>query len=439
MLYGLLLTVGTPAEGVSEAADACATVEVSNGTEAALRAAQARARQAMAGSRGAQCVEVQLGSHRFELSTPLELTAADSHTQYVGKSASISGAVSVPASALAPLSLAQQKLFKPTVVDNVRAISLTSLGVNPGHLKPLAYAGGNACIMANVYRALGAELFDGQHQMRMARWPQVSIPPAASDWAHIVTANSSTNPQNWSSVAVALNNTDQLKRWQEQVARGGQVYTHGLWEQNWADTHRRIEQVSEFATGANGTFARLALGHACDAVPKASIEDWSCDGDAEVTSGNTHGGQGGHFYVYNALYELDSPGEYAIDHGTATVFVWPISSRAGTVKRSGLYVTNATTLVTGTGAQNISFRGVDFSGSRGSAVVLKDCRDVVIRDGLIRQVGLNAFNVSGGQRCGLSNVSVSLAGTFPQNYGSILTVILHVNGAPCCWNQAKAV
>ena len=33
----------------------------------------------------------------------------------------------------------------------------------------------------------------------------------------------------------------------------------------------------------------------------------------------------------------------------------------------------------------------------------------------------------------------STAGTFSQTYGSILTVILHSNGVPCCWNQAAAI
>ena len=37
------------------------------------------------------------------------------------------------------------------------------------------------------------------------------------------------------------------------------------------------------------------------------------------------------------------------------------------------------------------------------------------------------------RRCG------SETGTFSQTYGSILTVILHSNGVPCCWNQAAAI
>ena len=31
------------------------------------------------------------------------------------------------------------------------------------------------------------------------------------------------------------------------------------------------------------------------------------------------------------------------------------------------------------------------------------------------------------------------AGTFSQAYGSILTVILHINDVPCCWNQCGGV
>jgi hypothetical protein len=396
----------------------CAIVAGAGGNDT-LRALQLKARQALAG--GAACAEVKLGSRRFELPTPLQLAAADSRTRYVGDGATISGAVRVPAAALAPLSAAQRKLFKPSVADRVRAIALPPLGVEPGDLKPLTYAGGNACIMATVYRPLGVELFHSKRRMHMARWPQLSEPVAASNWARIISANSSysASGENWSvtpQVASVVDSPAQLASWRAQVASGGQVYTHGLWSVNWADTHRQVQAVETFR--GNSSIARLSLGHSCPAVANDTIETYSCDGDATVTTGNTHGGQGGHFYVYNSLYDLDAAGEYVVDHTTATVFVLPFpqeeadedEQREEECAGSGFYLTKVEAIVSATGVSNVSFEGVALSGSRGSAVRLRDCEDVVIRNASIRQVGLNALNVTGGARCGLSHVNVSRAG-----------------------------
>ena len=366
-----------------------------SGATATLHEIQAQARASLA---SADCVEVSLGSRRFALAQPLQLTAADSRTRWVGAGAVITGAVPVPAAALAPLTVAQRQLFKPAVAGAIRAIALAPLGVDAGELKPLTYAGGNACIMTSVYEPLGVELFHSQRRMHMARWPQLSEPVAASNWAHITAANNTPVP----SLAVAVDSPAQLASWQAQLGNGGQIYSHGLWMVNWADTHRRVEAVGPFA--GNRSVARMVLGHSCPAVRNGSIESYDCDGDAILTAGNTHGGQGGHMYVYNALWELDAEGEYVVDHNSSTVFVLPFSDGGE------LSFTKATTLVNASGASDVEMSGVEFSGSRGSAVSLTNCTDFIIRDSSIRQVGLNALNVSGGARCGLARVRVSGAG-----------------------------
>ena len=55
-------------------------------------------------------------------------------------------------------------------------------------------------------------------------------------------------------IAVAIDSLQLSRR--SQVAGGGQVYAHGLWMVNWADTHRQIEAVDSFA--GNHSIARLA-------------------------------------------------------------------------------------------------------------------------------------------------------------------------------------
>ena len=44
---------------------------------------------------------------------------------------------------------------------------------------------------------------------------------------------------------------------------------------------------------------------------------------------------------------------------------------------------------------------------------------------------------SGGLRAEDPLVAIAGIGTFPQNYGIILTVILHINDVPCCWTRRQ--
>jgi len=77
---------------VTPARSSCAVIDISAGTTT-LPAAQLLARAA---GRAASCVTVLLGRRSFRLAAPLVLTAADSHTSYVGQGAEITAALDVP-------------------------------------------------------------------------------------------------------------------------------------------------------------------------------------------------------------------------------------------------------------------------------------------------------------------------------------------------------
>ena len=138
----------------------------------------------------------------------------------------------MPPTALKTLTAAQSALFKPTVASTVRAISLVELGVDAGDLKPLTYAGGNACIMTNVYQPLGVELYHEHEKMHLSRWPDLSVPVARSNWASVMIANSSGLPLNktiQAAIGFPADSVAQVASWKKQVEGGGQLYTHGLW------------------------------------------------------------------------------------------------------------------------------------------------------------------------------------------------------------------
>jgi hypothetical protein len=163
---------------------------------------------------------------------------------------------------------------------------------------------------------------------------------------------------------------------------------------NWADSHRQVLSVKNVSAAASGTAARLGLRHG----------DYP-DRDCQLSAAKT-GAQGGHVYVYNALWELDSMGEYVVDHKSKKVFLYPRNDTSTEHEASV-----ATTLLTVNNGINISWVGLSFRGSRGAGIILRNCTDVVVAGGAVSDCGTTAFNVSGGARCGLVNMQVARAGT----------------------------
>ena len=327
----------------------------------------------------------------------LALDGTDSHTTWrvtTAAGAMLSGGMPIEASEVRALSSAEAARFKPSAAAQIRAVSLSRVH-DVGRLKGLSYTGGDACIRSDFFEPVGVELIDvsdpkAAQKLVLARYPNLVEPPVPENWADY------RDPDN-SNLALTVNATaDQVKAWAQQVAQpsstGPQLWTHGLWTYNWADSHRQVLSVN--ATSQGGA-ARLALQQ----------HDDFTDRDCQLTAA-APGQQGGHVYVYNSLWDLDQPGEVVIDHSSKTAYLWP-HSRDGTAYEA----TVATSLLTVVGAANITFEGLSFRGARGAAIVVVDSSDVVVSNGAITDCGMSAFNVTGGARCGLQHVEVARAGT----------------------------
>eukprot|EP01046_Picozoa_sp_COSAG06_P007408 COSAG06_NODE_361_length_16829_cov_8.781112_14_plen_568_part_00 len=341
----------------------------------------------------------------------LTLDGRDSHTTWRATTTSgshsaeavLSGGLAINASELHAVSGAEATWFKQSAVRQIWKLSLERVD-DAGRLKDLSYTGADACIRSDYFEPAGLELISvpavasGQDPKKMvlARYPNLVEPPVPKNWADF------SDPDN-TIMAMTMNLTaSQVSQWTKQAsaaAAGGgggapQMWSHGLWSQDWADSHRQVLSVRPTGSTRSTSLARIALQR----------HDDKTDRDCNLTA-SSPGQQGGHVYLYNVLWELDLPGEYVIDHASKTAFLIP-HTPAATHE-----ATVATSLLAVDDAANITFDGLSFRGARGAGVVIRNSTGIVISNGGITDCGMSAFNVTGGSDCGLLNVDVVRCGT----------------------------
>ena len=351
----------------------------------------------LVGGRACRSWLQQGGSAAHSQGGSLELDYRDSHVTWRsvgGAQTVLSGGIPISASGWKPLTAAQRRLFKSFAAKKIVSVDLDGVVADMGRLKGLSYSGGDACINTEFYEESGLELVHAPpvgapaavgRKLVMARFPNLIEPPKPTNWA------SYRDPNNTAFAITISASAQQRAAWTQQIESGGQVFSHGLWQNNWADSHRQVLNVS--AASADGV--RLALKQHGD------FTDRDCSLAAAAS-----GKQGGHVYLYNAHYELDSAGEYAVDHDKKTLYFWPPANLAGTFE-----VTVATSLLTITGAANISFSNIDMRGARGAAVVIVNSSGVVVANATLSDTGMNLLNVTGGCSCGVSNATLLRGGT----------------------------
>jgi hypothetical protein len=329
----------------------------------------------------------------------LRLDHRDSHVAWraVGPPSVLSGGIPVNASDWKPLTPAQRGLFRPAATKSVVALDLTGVVADIGRLKGLSYSGGDACIATEFFEESGLELVHAPpatasgsaaagRKLVMARFPDLVEPPVLENWASVRDPNNTV-------LAITIDaSAEQQAAWAQQIERGEQLFSHGLWSFNWADSHRRV--LSATPAGVTGG-VRLALQQHGDYT----------DRDCALTAAAA-GTQGGHVYLYNVHYELDTPGEYSIDHVTKTLYFWPPADLGGSFELSV-----ATSLLTVTGAEGISFAGLDLRGARGVGVVIVNSSGIILANATLSDTGMNTVNITGGHACGVSNMTLLRGGT----------------------------
>jgi hypothetical protein len=304
----------------------------------------------------------------------------------------------------APALLAQ---LQPAVRGRVRAASLQNVS-DLGRFRARPFTGGDACIRADFFEPAGAELIwagggAAAESMQVARFPDATEPPVPENFVRIRSVTAGANSSADITVSVEVTSA-RCQQWRSQIATNGpELWGHGLWEYNWADSHRRIRSVE--CAAARG----LSAATTCTATLTLEKSDLS-ERDIAPAPASTDGSaaEGGHIYVYNAMYELSQPGEYIIDHARAMLYFMPPVAAAD---QKGLELTLPMELVRVTGpARSVSFRGLRWRGARGAAIGIENSTNVTVVGGSISDAGMMGLNVTGGYGCGISGAEITRTG-----------------------------
>lgn len=104
--------------------------------------------------------------------------------------------------------------------------------------------------------------------------------------------------------------------------------------------------------------------------------------------------KGQRFYIFNALAELDQPGEYFVDRDTMKIYLWPPKTFA----KSGVSATAIDHIISLNNVSHVVFQDLAFTGSRGSMIEIKDGTNVKIIACTLRASGMRAIKINGGSK-----------------------------------------
>ncbi len=340
ILVSLVVLIGAGMVGVMVPAGGVAAEEAviyvatdgddaADGSEATPFATLQRARDAIREMKAgdglpADGVIVQIGDGRYEVRETLNLTDEDSgtadapirYTAAPGAEPVFSGGLRVPTSAFGPVEdTAALGRLPGEARDNVLSADLKALGLedygSPG-------SGGLA-------------VFFGEERMTLARWPNEGF-TRIKDVLGIDPKD--TRGTKGDKVGIFVYEGDRAERWVGEK----DLWVHGYWFWDWSDQRHAVEEID--------------------------TEEKTIEVEEPYHGYGYRPGQW--YYAYNALSELDQPGEWYLDRQDGVLYFWPegdIDDRSVTVSAAGEFVV-------ADNVHHVSFEGLKFSASRGTAISL---------------------------------------------------------------------
>jgi hypothetical protein len=216
-------------------------------------------------------------------------------------------------------------------------------------------------------KSRGLELFFEDRPMTLARWPNEGF----------VTITGLVEPDTvnvrgtkGSRTGKFMYEGDRPKRWLQE----NDVWVHGYWFWDWADEREKVASIDTERRVITVTPPFHSYGY--------RVGQW--------------------FYGLNILAELDMPGEWYLDRERGILYFWPPTP----IEKGRAVISLAKSLVNLTGVEHVIFQGMIFEAARGTAILMKDCKDTRIAGCVLRNTGDRAVQIEGGQNDGVMGCDI---------------------------------
>ncbi|MFH1921431.1 MAG: right-handed parallel beta-helix repeat-containing protein [Planctomycetota bacterium] len=215
------------------------------------------------------------------------------------------------------------------------------------------------------------ELFFQDQPMTVARWPNegfTRIVDVVEYDGHEI------HGRKGSKVGKFIYEGDRPARWVGEK----DLWLHGYWFWDWSEQRQKVESID--------TEKRVI-----SLAPPAHGYGYR---------------KGQWFYAFNALAELDQPGEWHLDRETGLLYFWPPAS----IEEGKVVVSLLSNLVRMQDVSHVTLRGFTLEACRGGAVAVSGGTGVRLVACTIRNCGGWAVTVSGGTNHGVVGSDISLMG-----------------------------
>ena len=306
-------------------------------------------------------VVIQLAPGIYELAEPLGLTAEDTGAEskpvvYRATrrgTAVISGGVTLtkwqPVTDGAVLKLVGAKAEGKVVCAEVSSDLLATI---PGFANGgCGYRGKRECPLA---------LYQDNERLPVSRWPNEGF---------VKMGECVGESKDWGRGIKFTEGTFQFKdrrlaRWVGEP----DLWLDGLWYWPWADQKMQLKAIDLKAK-------TIALAN-----PESHAFGFRKDQE---------------FYAFNAIGEIDRPGEWAVDRAKRRIYLWPATDP----KTSPVTVSLRTNLIEAENVKHVRFEGLVLESSVATAMTIRNSTAVIVSGSTLRHTGSWGVNIDGGSAC----------------------------------------
>jgi parallel beta-helix repeat protein len=203
-------------------------------------------------------------------------------------------------------------------------------------------------------------VFQNDHRLQNAQWPQ-------EGWAktgECLGAPVGTGLDKHYPDGKFRFESDRLIPW----AKEPDLWLYGMWAIEWADQRMKVSSID--------------LKEQTIQLADPQKYEWGFKSNQE-------------FVAFNAISEIDRPGEWAVDRAAKLLYIWPEVEPS----QAPVSLSVSPVLIQAQGLSHVRFEGMIFEGTRDTALQFDQCKDITLQGCTIRHIEGGGVKIADGRQC----------------------------------------